>query len=41
MIDRNLADPFDGTNSYRTRFESSWLVDTGEDITMTLKQTHG
>lgn len=40
MIDRNLADPFDGTDSYRTRFESSWLVDTGEDITMTLKQTH-
>ena len=41
MIDRNTADPFDGTNSYRTRYESSWLVDTGEDLYMILKQTHG
>lgn len=40
MIDRNLADPFDGTNSYRTRYESSWLLDTGEDLYMILKQTH-
>ncbi|MEW5840010.1 MAG: Ig-like domain-containing protein [Thermoproteota archaeon] len=38
MIDRNTADPFDGTSSYRTRYESSWLVDTGEDMYMTLKQ---
>jgi hypothetical protein len=38
MIDRNFADPFDGTNSYRTRYESSWLVDSGEDLYMTLKQ---
>lgn len=41
MIDRNTADPFDGTNSYRTRYESSWLVDTGEDMYMILRQTHG
>jgi hypothetical protein len=40
MIDRNLADPFDGTNSYRTRYESSWLADNGEDMYMILKQTH-
>jgi hypothetical protein len=40
MIDRNLSDPFDGANSYRTRYESSWLTDTGEDMYMILKQTH-
>jgi hypothetical protein len=40
MIDRNLSDPFDGTNSYRIRYESSWLVDTGEDLYMILRQTH-
>lgn len=40
MIDRNLTDPFDGANSYRTRYESSWLLDTGEDLYMILKQTH-
>ena len=40
MIDRDLADPFDGANSYRTRYESMWLIDTGEDLHMTLKQTH-
>jgi hypothetical protein len=39
MIDRNAADPFDGTNSYRTRYESGWLIDTGEDPYMILKQT--
>jgi hypothetical protein len=38
MIDRNFADPFDGTNSYRTRYESGWLVDSGEDLYMILKQ---
>lgn len=41
MIDRNTADPFDGINSYRARYESSWLVDTSEDMYMTLRQTHG
>lgn len=41
MIDRNTADPFDGINSYRARYESSWLVDAGEDMYMTLRQTHG
>ena len=42
MVDRNLADPFDGTNSQRVRYESGWLYyDTGEDLYMMLKQTHG
>lgn len=42
MIDRNTADPFDGTNSQRVRFENGgWLYfDTGEDMYMVLKQTH-
>lgn len=42
MIDRNTADPFDGTNSQRVRFESGgWLYfDTGEEMYMILKQTH-
>jgi chitobiase/beta-hexosaminidase-like protein/Big-like domain-containing protein len=40
MIDRNTPDPFDGTNSQRIRYESSWLYfDTGEDMYMILKQT--
>ena len=41
MIDRNISDPFDGTNSQRIRYESGWLYyDTGEDMYMILKQTH-
>jgi hypothetical protein len=41
MIDRNTADPFDGTNSQRVRYESGWLYfDTGEDLYMVMKQTH-
>lgn len=39
-IDRTTSDSmFDGTASYRTRYESGWLVDTGEDMYMILKQT--
>jgi hypothetical protein len=39
-IDRTTSDAlFDGTASYRTRYESGWLVDTGEDMYMILKQT--
>ena len=42
MIDRNTADPFDGTNSQRVRYETGWLYyDTGEDMYMILRQTHG
>jgi hypothetical protein len=46
MIDRNTADPFDDTSSQRVRYESAatggWLYyDTGEDLYMILKQTHG
>jgi len=40
-VDRNSADPFDGTNSYRTRYESSWINTFGNDMYMILEQTHG
>jgi hypothetical protein len=39
-IDRTTSDAlFDGAASYRTRYESEWLIDTGEDMYMVLKQT--
>ena len=43
MIDRITTDDlFDGTNSQRIRYESSWLYyDTSEDLNLILKQTHG
>jgi hypothetical protein len=43
MIDRTTTDDlFDGMNSQRVRYESSWLYyDTGEDLYMILDQTHG
>ena len=42
MLDMDASDPFDGTNSQRIRYEGSWLYyDTGEDMYMILKQTHG
>lgn len=40
MTDRDAADPFDGNKSYRARYETSWIVSYGEDMYMTLKQTH-
>jgi hypothetical protein len=39
--DRDAADPFDGANSYRARYEAGWINSTGEDLYMILKQTHG
>lgn len=30
--DRDSADPFDGTNSYRARYEASWINSTAEDM---------
>ncbi|MGI0005548.1 MAG: PQQ-dependent sugar dehydrogenase, partial [Nitrososphaera sp.] len=42
MIDRDAAGPFDGASSQRVRYESGWLhYDTGEDLYMVLRQTHG
>lgn len=38
-VDRTVDATFDGTASHRTRYESGWLVDTGEDLYMILKQT--
>jgi hypothetical protein len=40
MNDRDPADPFDGSKSYRARFESSWIVSYGEDLYMVLKQSN-
>ncbi|HSB56383.1 MAG TPA: PQQ-dependent sugar dehydrogenase [Nitrosopumilaceae archaeon] len=40
-VDRNSADPFDGSNSYRVRYESSWKTTLGDDMYMILEQTHG
>lgn len=39
--DRDTADPFDGNNSYRARYEAAWIISTSEDLYMILKQTHG
>ncbi|AIF82670.1 putative xylanase/chitin deacetylase [Candidatus Nitrososphaera evergladensis SR1] len=41
MLDRDAADPFDGTNTYRQQYGTSWLGYTGDDMYMILKQTHG
>jgi hypothetical protein len=38
--DRDPANPFDGANSYRARYEVGWINSTGEDLYMILKQTH-
>jgi len=40
-VDRNSADPFDGTNSYRVRSESNWKTTLNDDMYMILEQTHG
>ncbi|HSB56384.1 MAG TPA: PKD domain-containing protein, partial [Nitrosopumilaceae archaeon] len=40
-VDRNSADPFDGPNSFRVRYESSWMNTTGDDMYMILEQTRG
>ena len=42
MRDGDTADPFDGTNTYRIYYTTSWVSTfTAEDLTMTLTQTHG
>jgi peptidoglycan/xylan/chitin deacetylase (PgdA/CDA1 family) len=41
MLDRDAADPFDGTNTYRQQFTTSWSSFVNEDMYMMLKQTHG
>ena len=38
-ITRDTANTFDGTNSYRTQYTTSWTTSTGQDIYMILK-TH-
>jgi hypothetical protein len=41
MTDNNAADPFDGTNTYRQHYTTSWQSVTAEDLYMVLLQTHG
>ncbi|AIF83549.1 putative xylanase/chitin deacetylase [Candidatus Nitrososphaera evergladensis SR1] len=41
MLDRDAADPFDGTNTYRQQYTTSWTSNTADDMYMILKQTHG
>ena len=41
MRDGDSADPFDGVNSYRIYYTTSWVSSyTAEDLTITLIQTH-
>ncbi|MGQ0795538.1 MAG: Ig-like domain repeat protein, partial [Nitrosopumilaceae archaeon] len=40
-VDRTGSDPFDGQNSYRVRYESSWITTQSNDMYMILQQTHG
>ncbi|MEO9295455.1 MAG: hypothetical protein ABI347_07640, partial [Nitrososphaera sp.] len=40
MLDRDSTDPFDGTNSYRQRYATSWLSYPSDDLYMVLTQTH-
>jgi hypothetical protein len=41
MLDRDAADPFDGANTYRQQYTTSWTSNTADDMYMILKQTHG
>jgi hypothetical protein len=41
MLDQDPADPFDGTNSYRQQYTTSWISSTPNDLYMILEQTHG
>ncbi|MGI0019165.1 MAG: hypothetical protein ACREAY_01695 [Nitrososphaera sp.] len=38
MRDTDLADPFDGSNSYHTFYTTSWSTFLSNDLIMTLKQ---
>jgi peptidoglycan/xylan/chitin deacetylase (PgdA/CDA1 family) len=40
MMDKNAADPFDGANTYRQQYTTSWTSNTTEDMYMILVQTH-
>jgi hypothetical protein len=40
-VDRTGSDPFDGQNSHRVRYESSWITTQSNDMYMILQQTHG
>lgn len=41
MLDRDAADPFDGSNSYRQQYITSLGSYPVDDMYMMLKQTHG
>jgi glucose/arabinose dehydrogenase len=38
MRDTDVADPFDGANTYHTYYTTAWYTFTSNDLTMTLKQ---
>lgn len=41
MLDKDAADPFDGTNTYRQQYGTpSWTSSLSDDMYMTLRQTH-
>ncbi len=40
MLDRNSADPFDGGNTYRQQYNTSWGSYPVDDMYMILRQTH-
>jgi hypothetical protein len=41
MLDRDAADPFDGSGTYRQQYNTSWGSYPVDDMYMILKQTHG
>lgn len=40
MLDRDAANPFDGSNTYRQQYNTSWGSYPADDMYMILKQTH-
>lgn len=40
LVDRNVADHFDGSNTYRQAYTTTWTSFTSDDLYMILVQTH-
>ncbi len=40
MLDRDTADPFDGTDTYRQQYSTSWTSYLQDDMYMILRQIH-
>src|SRR5690606_11411281 len=41
MTDQDASDPFDGANTYRQQYTTSWISSLTTDLYMILTQTHG